>query len=326
MLYKSRSAVGPCVFGWVNTRWSFCRLLQMTLWLQHWPYSMAKWSTWPKLSHCKRNVCLLSLFVRKIKQGKCGFYINVSDWCRCFPLWFSSNCFAGKSSGTPLPPATSAMEGLYFEVKPRKDEPPRLGSSEKPPLNKTSNPYSCSSLSRHSSSTLCSEKLTSARKRISAWWEKAEEEEEEEEVIQYKLTLIGYLPVHHLTTMAMLPWVVAEISKSQPAEKEMGAGWRLGGPACGQLDPCTWNQTVCLCVSASWVRCVCVLAEGDVRDPLTHTMLFECRPHQVTKLIHNSQEPSSFGCLVRNAPSCACYVFQCQDSTKVGVCVWIRWY
>uniref|UniRef100_A0A671TK85 TBC1 domain family member 1 n=1 Tax=Sparus aurata TaxID=8175 RepID=A0A671TK85_SPAAU len=118
--------------------------------------------------------------------------------------------------------------------------------------------------------------------------------------VRYKLTLIGSLPVHHLTTMAMLPWVVAEISR--------------GG---GQLDPSTRNQTVFLCASASWVRCVSVLGEGVVWDPLTHTLLFECRPHQVTKLIHNSQEPSSFGCLVRDAPNCACYVFQCQDSTKV---------
>uniref|UniRef100_A0A8C4IVY1 TBC1 domain family member 1 n=1 Tax=Dicentrarchus labrax TaxID=13489 RepID=A0A8C4IVY1_DICLA len=131
--------------------------------------------------------------------------------------------------------------------------------------------------------------------------------------VRYKLTLIGSLPVHHLTTMAMLPWVVAEISRAHPAGKEIGAGCSRGG----QLDPSTRNQTVFLCVSTSRVRCVSILGEGVVWDPLTHTLLFECRPHQVTKLIHNSQEPSSFGCLVRDAPNCACYVFQCQDSTKV---------
>lgn len=213
------------------------------------------------------------------------------------------------------------MEGLYFEVKPRRDEPPRPRSSEKPRPKITSNHRSCPSLSHLASSTPCPQKLTSARKRTATWGEKVEEEgeEEEEEEVRYKLTLNGSLPVHHLTTMAMLPWVVAEISKSQPAEKELGAG--SGGPRGGQLDPSTRNQTVFLCVSASWVRCVCVLGEGVVWDPLTHTVLFECRPHQVTKLIHNSQEPRSFGCLVRDAPNCACYVFQCQDSTKVGVCV-----
>uniref|UniRef100_A0A3P8TUQ8 TBC1 domain family member 1 n=1 Tax=Amphiprion percula TaxID=161767 RepID=A0A3P8TUQ8_AMPPE len=148
------------------------------------------------------------------------------------------------------------MEGLYFEVKPRRNGAPRPGT----------------------------------------WGGKLEEEGEEE--VRYKLTMIGSLPVHHLTTMAMLPWVVAEISRSR--EKEPAAGLRI-----------------CLCVSASYVRCVSVLGEGLVWDPLTHAVLFECRPHQVTKLIHNSQEPSSFACLVRDAPNCACYVFQCQDSTKV---------
>uniref|UniRef100_A0A8D3AHC8 TBC1 domain family member 4 n=1 Tax=Scophthalmus maximus TaxID=52904 RepID=A0A8D3AHC8_SCOMX len=127
--------------------------------------------------------------------------------------------------------------------------------------------------------------------------------------VKYKLTLIGSLPVHHLTTMAMLPWVVAEIGRSRPAEKEPNGD--------GQLDPSTSNQMVSLCVSASWVRCVSIMGEGVVWDPLTHTVLFECSPHQVTKLIHNSQEPSSFGCLLRKTPHCACYVFQCQDSTKV---------
>uniref|UniRef100_A0A8D0AAM9 TBC1 domain family member 4 n=1 Tax=Sander lucioperca TaxID=283035 RepID=A0A8D0AAM9_SANLU len=148
-------------------------------------------------------------------------------------------------------------------------------------------------------------------KRNTTLGEKVEEEGEEE--VRYKLILIGSLPVHHLTTMAMLPWVVAEISKSRLAEKNLGAGLRSGG----QLDPSTCNQKVFLCASASLVRCVSVLGEGIVWDPLTHTVLFECRPHQVTKLIHNSQEPSSFGCLVRDAKNCACYVFQCQDSTKV---------
>lgn len=200
------------------------------------------------------------------------------------------------------------MEGLYFEVKPRRDEPSRAGSSEKPPPSITSNHRSCPSLSHLSSST---QKLSSAK----TWGEKLEEEGEEEEV-RYKLTLIGSLPVHHLTTMAMLPWVVAEISRLRPAEKTLGAGLRSGG----QLDPSNRNQTVFLCVSASWVRCVSVLGEGVVWDPLTHTVLFECRPHQVTKLIHNSQEPSSFGCLVREKPNCACYVFRCQDRTKVSVC------
>ncbi|KAM9819092.1 TBC1 domain family member 1 isoform 3-T3 [Syngnathus typhle] len=152
------------------------------------------------------------------------------------------------------------MEGLYFEVKPTRDI--RLSSDHR--------------------SSISSETIS------------GDMTEEAVEEVQYKLTLIGSLPVHRMTTMAMLPWVVAAISRSQEP-----------GP------------TVSLCVSPSWVRCVCVQDGGLLWDPLTHTVLFECRPHQVTKLIHNSQEPKSFGCLLRDAPSCACYVFKCQDSTKV---------
>ncbi|XP_019732224.1 TBC1 domain family member 1 isoform X3 [Hippocampus comes] len=156
------------------------------------------------------------------------------------------------------------MNGLYFEVKPTRNisRGVHLSSEYNPSI---------------SSETICDDMM-----------------EEAVEEAQYKLTLIGSLPVHRMTTMAMLPWVVANISRSQEP-----------GP------------TVSLCVSPSWVRCVCVRTEGLLWDPLTHTVLFECPPHQVTKLIHNSQEPSSFGCLLRDAPSCACYVFKCQDSNKV---------
>lgn len=37
--------------------------------------------------------------------------------------------------------------------------------------------------------------------------------EEGEEEIQYRLTLVGSLAIHPQTTMAMLPWVVAEIRR-----------------------------------------------------------------------------------------------------------------
>uniref|UniRef100_A0A673CCH9 TBC1 domain family member 1 n=1 Tax=Sphaeramia orbicularis TaxID=375764 RepID=A0A673CCH9_9TELE len=173
------------------------------------------------------------------------------------------------------------------------------GSSKKPPPSLTSNHQSCPSFLRLNSST------------------SACETEEAEEEVQYRLRLIGSLPVHHLTTMAMLPWIVAEITRSKPLERDQCAGQRSGGLKIGHLDTSNWNQSVCLCVSASWVRCVSVCAERVVWDPLTHSVLFECRPHQLTKLIHNSQEPSSFGCLVRGNANCACYVFQCQDSSKV---------
>ncbi|XP_061762980.1 TBC1 domain family member 1 isoform X2 [Nerophis ophidion] len=115
------------------------------------------------------------------------------------------------------------------------------------------------------------------------------------EEVGYQLTLIGSAPVHCMTTMPMLPWVVAQVSRAR----------RPPGKA------------VSLSVSPSRVRCVLRHAEGALWDPLTHAVLFECRPHQVTKLLHNSREPGSFGCLLRDAPACACYVFRCEDNARV---------
>ncbi|XP_041838414.1 TBC1 domain family member 1 isoform X1 [Melanotaenia boesemani] len=202
-----------------------------------------------------------------------------------------------------LPQGSETMEGLYFEVKPRRNEAQRPQGFDKPSRLLTSNHRSCPSLSH----------LTSSTQSSHTWRGQVDEEAEEE--IKYKLTMIGSRRVHHLTTMAMLPWVVAEICRS--AGKDSGAGLRCGGAGGGQLDSTACNKTILLCVSASWVRCVSALGEQRLWDPLTHTLLFECRPHQVTKLIHNSQEPSIFACLVRDTPKCACYIFQCQDSTKV---------
>lgn len=183
------------------------------------------------------------------------------------------------------------MEGLCFEVKSREGEE---RSSD-----------GCRAGSHCSSSSVLPGKLTSTRRSTDAI---TQEHEEGEVEVRYKLRLMGSLPVHSLTSMAMLPWVVAEISKAQASKKRPG----------GFEDS---SQTVSLCVSVSWVRCVSVLGEGTAWDPLTHTLLFQCSPHQLTKLIHISQEPSSFGCLLRDAACSACYVFQCQDSTKVSVCM-----
>ncbi|XP_015231725.1 PREDICTED: TBC1 domain family member 1 isoform X1 [Cyprinodon variegatus] len=193
------------------------------------------------------------------------------------------------------------MDGLYFEVKPKGGEAKRPQSSEKPRYNLTSNHHSCPSLSRLNSAAQSPQK----KEQGASWRGQVDEEE-----IRYQLTMIGFRVVHRLTTMAMLPWVVAEICRSTKKDggSQRGSG---GGPL-----PC-YNKTVFLCVSASWVRCVSVLAERRLWDPLTHIVLFECRPHQVTKLIHNSQEPSIFACLVRDSLKCACYVFQCLDSNKV---------
>ncbi|XP_014836377.1 PREDICTED: TBC1 domain family member 1 isoform X3 [Poecilia mexicana] len=198
------------------------------------------------------------------------------------------------------------MDGLYFDVKPKGSEAQRPRSSEKTRHNLTPNHRSCPSLSRLTSAAQTPQKCAGAWERGAPWRGQMDEEE-----IRYQLTMMGFRAVHHLTTMSMLPWVVAEICRS--SKKDQGAGPRpaaRGSPSCS-------NKTVLLCVSASWVRCVSVPAERRLWDPLTHTVLFECRPHQVTKLIHNSQEPSVFACLVKDSLKCACYVFQGLDSTKV---------
>ncbi|XP_008410754.1 TBC1 domain family member 1 isoform X4 [Poecilia reticulata] len=198
------------------------------------------------------------------------------------------------------------MDGLYFDVKPKESEAQRPRSSEKTRHNLTPNNCSCPSLSHLNSAAQSPQKCAGAWDRGTPWRGQMDEEE-----IRYQLTMIGFRAVHHLTSMAMLPWVVAEICRS--SKKDPGAGPHhaaKGSPSCS-------NKTVLLCVSASWVRCVSVPAERRLWDPLTHTVLFECRPHQVTKLIHNSQEPSVFACLVKDSLKCACYVFQGLDSTKV---------
>ncbi|XP_053533527.1 TBC1 domain family member 1 isoform X4 [Ictalurus punctatus] len=137
--------------------------------------------------------------------------------------------------------------------------------------------------------------------------EEEEEEEEKGEEIQYRLTLVGSLAVHPQTSMTMLPWVVAEIRR--PRLKE-----RFSGPQDTEMRDCP----VVLRISRSWVLCVLgVACAGDMWDPLRHTVLFQQRPHRVTKLIHNSREPSYFGCLIRDETSATCYVFRCHDEHKV---------
>lgn len=205
------------------------------------------------------------------------------------------------------------MDGLVFEVKPKRGEVQRPQSLDKPSRGLTSNHHSCPSLSRLTSSPQSPQRCSGARERSSTWRGQMDEGE-----IRYKLTMIGFRPVYHLTTMAMLPWVVSEICRA--VKKDPCPGTPYAGTAGGPMDPTWCNKNIFLYVSVSWVRCVSAMGEQSLWDPLTHTVLFECRPHQVTKMIHNSQEPSVFACLVKDSLKCACYVFQCLDCTKVGMC------
>ncbi|XP_051993705.1 LOW QUALITY PROTEIN: TBC1 domain family member 1-like [Xyrauchen texanus] len=171
------------------------------------------------------------------------------------------------------------MEGICFEVKPRnypiKDHP------------------------------LCA--LTQS---LHGSEDKRQREQEEEE-IQYSLTLVGSLAIHPLTTMAMLPWVVAEIQRPQLAEKKKSPEFN------GAHSLEVRDQPVVLQISANSVRCILdTTGSGKPWDPLQQMVLFDHRPHLITKLIHNSQEPSYFGCLLREKTA-ACYVFRCQDQLQV---------
>ncbi|XP_038033861.1 TBC1 domain family member 1 isoform X5 [Anas platyrhynchos] len=120
----------------------------------------------------------------------------------------------------------------------------------------------------------------------------------------FSLQFVGSLPVHSLTTMSMLPWVVAEIrTLSTKSPKE---------------DPGT--SQIRLCVSPASLRCEPDMGKDQQWDPLICSSLFEYKPQQVHKLIHNSQDPSYFACLIKDGAAnqqSICYVFKADDQTKV---------
>ncbi|XP_024101617.3 TBC1 domain family member 1 isoform X9 [Pongo abelii] len=122
--------------------------------------------------------------------------------------------------------------------------------------------------------------------------------------VDFGLQLVGSLPVHSLTTMPMLPWVVAEVRRlsRQSSRKE----------------PVT--KQVRLCVSPSGLRCEPEPGRSQQWDPLIYSNIFECKPQRVHKLIHNSHDPSYFACLIKEDAihqQSICYVFKADDQTKV---------
>ncbi|XP_026364504.2 TBC1 domain family member 1 isoform X1 [Ursus arctos] len=122
--------------------------------------------------------------------------------------------------------------------------------------------------------------------------------------VDFSLQLAGSLRVHALTTMPMLPWVVAEVRRlnGQASKKEPGA------------------RQVRLCVSPSGLRCEPEPGKSQQWDPLICSSIFECKPQHVHKLIHNSHDPSYFACLIKDSAASQqsiCYVFKADDQTKV---------
>uniref|UniRef100_A0A2K5X5X0 PID domain-containing protein n=1 Tax=Macaca fascicularis TaxID=9541 RepID=A0A2K5X5X0_MACFA len=121
--------------------------------------------------------------------------------------------------------------------------------------------------------------------------------------VDFGLQLVGSLPVHSLTTMPMLPWVVAEVRRlsRQSSRKE----------------PVT--KQVRLCVSPSGLRCEPEPGRSQQWDPLICSSIFECKPQHVHKLIHNSHDPSYFACLIKEDAvhrQSICHVFKADDQTK----------
>lgn len=121
----------------------------------------------------------------------------------------------------------------------------------------------------------------------------------------FSLQLVGSLPVHSLTTMSMLPWIVAEIRMlSTKSSKEE--------PSVSQIR---------LYVSPASLRCEPDTGKIQQWDPLICSSLFEYKPQHVHKLIHNSQDPSYFACLIKDGAAnqrSICYVFKADDQTKVS--------
>ncbi|XP_030904824.1 TBC1 domain family member 1 isoform X2 [Melopsittacus undulatus] len=120
----------------------------------------------------------------------------------------------------------------------------------------------------------------------------------------FSLQLVGSLPVHSLTTMSMLPWIVAEIRMlSAKSSKEE--------PSISQIR---------LYVSPESLRCEPDTGKIQQWDPLNYSGLFEYKPQHVHKLIHNSHDPSYFACLIKDGAAnhqSICYVFKADDQTKV---------
>ncbi|KAM9143637.1 TBC1 domain family member 1 isoform 2-T3 [Pangshura tecta] len=122
--------------------------------------------------------------------------------------------------------------------------------------------------------------------------------------VDFSLQLVGSLPVHSLTTMPVLPWIVAEI-------RRLSMQSSIEEPSTSQIR---------LYVSPAGLRCEPDTGKSQQWDPLICSSLFEYKPQHVHKLIHNSHDPSYFACLIKDGAvnqQSICYVFRAADPTKV---------
>ncbi|XP_018422737.1 PREDICTED: TBC1 domain family member 1 isoform X2 [Nanorana parkeri] len=126
-----------------------------------------------------------------------------------------------------------------------------------------------------------------------------------DDVLEYNLQLIGSLTLHAFTTMPMLPWVVAEIKRKSLSRSKNSQPVR----------------PVRLYVSALCICCEPDPGESHQWDPLICSSIFEYKPQSLQKLIHNSQDPSYFACILKEENTTpqqsTCYVFRSADQSKV---------
>ncbi|XP_077136035.1 TBC1 domain family member 1 isoform X5 [Ranitomeya variabilis] len=124
-------------------------------------------------------------------------------------------------------------------------------------------------------------------------------------ILEYRLRLIGSLPLSAFTTMPMLPWVVAEIKRKSLLRSKDSQ------PA----------RPIRLYVSSTCICCEPDPGDSQQWDPLICCSIFEHKPQRVQKLIHNSQDPNYFACLLKEEDGpqhqSTCYVFRASDQAKV---------
>ncbi|OCT96775.1 TBC1 domain family member 1 isoform X2 [Xenopus laevis] len=124
-------------------------------------------------------------------------------------------------------------------------------------------------------------------------------------VLEFSLQMIGSLTVNSLTTTPILPWVVAEIKKrNSKTTRNLQSVLQIR-----------------LYVSSKSILCEPHLGNCQQWDPLICSSIFDCKPQLVQKLIHNSQDPSYFACLLRKenlaSQESTCYLFHSDDPFKV---------
>ncbi|XP_063313934.1 TBC1 domain family member 1 isoform X1 [Pelobates fuscus] len=125
------------------------------------------------------------------------------------------------------------------------------------------------------------------------------------DVVGFNLQLVGCLTLNSLTTMPMLPWVVAEIKRRSLKNSKNVQNYRQ----------------IRLYVSSSNICCEPDLGNSQQWDPLICSSIFEYKPQFVQKLIHNSQDPCYFAFLLKEEIAAnqqsICYVFHSDDQSKV---------